>query len=330
MRKIVIIVAMLLGMVSHLKAQIDPHFSQYYAYPLWLNPALTGVINGEARINANYKDQYPTVDNAYQTAAVSADLRPTDRVGVGINILNQAAGTAGYNYFSAYGTFSYNIAISNDGNQKISFGLEAGIINRSFDPSKLQLGDQFNPITGFDPTIGNNETFTNTNSTVFDAGAGIFYYDGNPLHTANPFLGFSVSHLNGPNDPFAVDGVKQKLPMRYTIHGGIRFKINEDFDLIPHAIFIEQQKAQEKGIGGYSEFKIQNDEGLILGAMYRFQDAAIANVGFHINSYIFGASYDFNTSSLNRATASQGGFELSFSYVFHKRIEEPDPVCPRL
>src|ERR1700749_2717921 len=109
MKKIIITMAVLLQliMVSHLKAQIDPHFSQYYAYPLWLNPALTGVINGEARINANYKDQYPTVDNAYQTAAVSADLRPTDRVGVGLNILNQAAGTAGYNYFSAYGTFSY-------------------------------------------------------------------------------------------------------------------------------------------------------------------------------------------------------------------------------
>ena len=45
-------------MVNQLKAQIDPHFSQYYAYPLWLNPALTGVMNGEARINANYKDQY--------------------------------------------------------------------------------------------------------------------------------------------------------------------------------------------------------------------------------------------------------------------------------
>lgn len=80
----------------------------------------------------------------------------------------------------------------------------------------------------------------------------------------------------------------------------------------------------------YSEFKLLNDKGFILGAMYRFQDAAIASVGYHVNTLIMGASYDFNTSSLNRATNSQGGIELSISYVFRKHIAEPEPICPRL
>jgi type IX secretion system PorP/SprF family membrane protein len=333
MKKTSLIISLLLQIVivGNLKAQIDPHFSQYYAYPLWLNPALTGVINGDSRVNANFKSQYATVNNAYVTTALSADFRTSKNLSLGLNILDQKAGDAGYNYFSGYGTLSYGISVSNDGFKRLSFGLQAGIINRSFDPSKLQLGNQYNPITGgFDPTIGNNETFQNTNANVFDAGAGMFYYDGDPLSNANFFGGVSVGHLSRGKDPFALAGSDSKIPLRYTAHAGIRIKMSEFFDLIPHAIFIKQQVAQEKALGGYSEFKLPNNNGLILGAMYRFQDAAIANVGYHVDSFIMGASYDFNTSSLNRATNTQGGIELSVSYVFRKHINAPEPICPRL
>jgi len=332
MKKIYFIVLLLqIVAADGLKAQIDPHFSQYYAYPLWLNPALTGVINGGGRINANYKNQYATINNAYQTTALSADFKPTEQIGLGLNLLDQRAGEAGYNYFSAYGTLSYLIRVSNDGNKRLSFGLQAGLINRSFDPNKLQFGNQFNPGTGtYDPTIGNNETFQNTSATVFDAGAGIFYYDGDPLSHANFFGGISVGHLSRSRDPFANPGDNSKIPLRYTVNAGVRIKASESLDLTPHAIYIRQQEAQEKALGMYSEFKLLNDKGFILGAMYRFQDAAIASVGYHVNTLIMGASYDFNTSSLNRATNSQGGIELSISYVFRKHIAEPEPICPRL
>jgi type IX secretion system PorP/SprF family membrane protein len=331
-RRLMIMLAIMLqlGAISQLKAQIDPHFSQYYAYPLYLNPALTGVINGDLRVNANFKNQYATINNAYQTGGLSLDYRPTEKVGLGFNVLNQAAGDIGYNYFAAYGSFGYAISVSNDGYKKVSFGVQAGVINRSFDPSKAQFGSQFNPGSGFDPSLPSNENFLNTNATIFDAGAGVFYYDGDPLHDANLFGGVSVAHLARSKDPFAVDGSSSKLPVRYTIHGGVRIKASELFDLIPHAIYMRQQKAEEKAVGAYSELKLPDDKGLIFGAMYRFKDAAIANLGYHVNSLIIGASYDFNTSALNRATSGQGGIELSISYVFRKHISEPEPICPRL
>ncbi|MBD1395327.1 PorP/SprF family type IX secretion system membrane protein [Mucilaginibacter glaciei] len=331
-KSIIILMAMLLqfGAATRLMAQIDPHFSQYYAYPLYLNPALTGIINGDTRVNANFKNQYANINNAYQTGALSVDYRPSEKVGLGFNVLNQAAGDIGYNYFAAYGSFGYAIQVSSDGYKKVSFGVQAGIINRSFDPGKAQFGSQFNPGSGFDPTLPSNENFLNTNATIFDAGAGVFYYDGDPLHNANLFAGFSASHLSRSKDPFAVDGSRAILPVRYTAHAGVRLRASEYFDVIPHAIYMRQQKAQERAIGAYTEYKLPSDKGLILGAMYRFQDAAIANVGYHVNSLIIGASYDFNTSSLNRATFGQGGLELSISYVFRKRVNEPEPICPRL
>ncbi|GGH15843.1 PorP/SprF family type IX secretion system membrane protein [Mucilaginibacter phyllosphaerae] len=319
------------GAANRLIAQIDPHFSQYYAYPLYLNPALTGVMNGDLRINANFKNQYANINNAYQTGALSVDYRPTDKVGLGFNVINQAAGDVGYNYFAAYGSFGYAVAVSNDGFKKLSFGVQAGLINRGFDPSKAQYGSQYNPSSGFDPTLPSNENFLNSNATIFDAGAGVFYYDGDPLHSANIFGGLSASHLTRSKDPIATNsGTAAILPIRWTAHAGVRIKASDFFDFIPHAVYMRQQKAEEKAVGAYSEFKMNNDKGFIIGGMYRFKDAAVANVGYRVNSLIIGASYDFNTSSLNRATFGQGGLELSLSYVFRKRIQEPEPICPRL
>ena len=327
--KLTIMALLLFFAASHAIAQVDPHFSQYYADPLWLNPALTGVINGDTRINANYKNQWANINNAYQTGALSVDYRATDKVSLGLSILDQSSGGNSFNYFTAYGSFGYAIAISGDGNKRLSFGVQAGIINRSIDLGKLQFGDQYNSQTGFDPGISSYENFSSSATTVFDANAGIFYYDGDPSNTVNAFGGVSAGHLSRPRDPFS-DVQSSKIPLRYTLHGGLRIHVNDFFDITPNALYIKQQDAQIKALGAYSEFKLQDDNGLILGALYRFGDAAVVDVGYHISSLIIGASYDINTSSLNRATSGQGGIELSLSYVFHKRIQEPEPICPRL
>ncbi|RYE23046.1 MAG: type IX secretion system membrane protein PorP/SprF [Sphingobacteriales bacterium] len=332
MKKLLITIAVLLqlGAAGTLQAQIDPHFSQYYAYPLWLNPALTGVINGDMRVNANFKNQWATLNNAYRTGAVSVDYRPTDKVGLGLTVLNQAAGDVGFNYFAAYGSFGYGIAVSSDGNKKLHFGVQAGIINRSFDPSKTQFGNQYDPTSGYNPSLPNFENFDGSNALVFDSSAGIFYYDGDPSSTANLFGGVSVAHLNRPRDPFATVGMNNKMGLRYNVHAGVRIKAGESFDLIPHAIYVRQNQSEIKAFGAYSEIKLVNNNGLILGGMYRINDAAVANVGYHIDNLIIGASYDFNTSGLNQATNSRGGIELSLSYVFRRRIQGPEPICPRL
>jgi type IX secretion system PorP/SprF family membrane protein len=331
MKTKLIIIALLLqiGVVIKSNAQVDPHFSQYYAYPLWLNPALTGVINGDARISANYKNQWATINNAYETAAVSGDFRATNKLSLGFNVLDQSAGGSSYNYFSAYGSLGYGITLSDDGNQKLHFGLQAGLINRSFDMSKLQFGSQFNPSVGFDPTLPNFETLNNTSSTIFDANAGIFYYNGDPMATVNAFGGVSAGHLNRPKDNLSGEG-SARIPIRYAVHGGLRIKASDYFDIVPNALFIKQQDTQIKAFGAYSEIKFQDDKGLILGALFRINDAAVADVGYHVSNMIIGASYDFNTSSLNRATNGQGGIELSISYVFKKRMSQPEPICPRL
>ncbi len=318
MRKLIITLAVLLQVVivSRLHAQVDPHFSQYYAYPLWLNPALTGVIDGDSRLTANYKSQWQSISNAYQTAALSGDFRATDKVGVGFNVIDQKAGSAGYNYLAAYGSFGYGIALNGDGTQHLHFGLQAGFISRNFDVGKLQFDDQYNPLTGFDPSIPSNEYFATTSATIFDAGTGIYYFSDNQSSSTNAFGGVSLFHITQPKDKFATDGLDNTLPMRLTIHGGLRIVTSDFLSLTPHFIYIMQQKAQEKDIGLYSEMAADENNSFIVGGMYRFGDAAIADIGYHSDSFTVGLSYDFNVSQLHSITKTRGGFEISLSYTF--------------
>ncbi|OCX50388.1 hypothetical protein BEL04_21630 [Mucilaginibacter sp. PPCGB 2223] len=323
-------VILLLVLAGTANAQVDPHFSQYYAYPMWLNPALTGVIDGDARITANLKDQWRGVDNGYKTGGVSGDLRTSDKVALGFNMIDQSAGTAGYNYLATYGSFAYQIPVSDNQYQKLSFGIQAGFINRSFDANKLQFDNQYNSSTGgYDGSMSNFENFTTTSAMIFDASAGVFYYDGNPDNDVNLFGGVAAAHLTPAKNPVNSDGLNGTLPFRYTIHGGLRIRASELVDITTHALYIGQEKNQICAAGMNLELRFQADHSLILGGMYRLNDAAVANLGFHMGNTIIGMSYDYTTSPLQTAMP-QGTYEISISYLFKHHLSNRDQVCPRL
>lgn len=322
---------LLLAFANKVSAQVDPHFSQYYAYPLWLNPALTGVMDGDVRLTGNVKDQWASVPDHYRTAAFSGDFRTSDKVALGFNVLDQQAGSAGYNYLAAYGSFAYQIPLSANKYHNLKFGIQAGLINRSFNPDKLQLDNQYNSATGgYDPTLPSFETFTSTNSTVFDASAGIFYYNGNPESNVNLFLGGSVAHLAPIKDTTSATGFAGKVPYRYTAHGGLRIRASDVIDITPHAIYILQQKNQIRAAGVNVEFKFQSDYSFIIGGMYRVDDAAVGNVGFHLGSMMIGVSYDYTTSAFQTTASPQGTYELSISYVIKHHLSNRGQICPRL
>ena len=67
-----------------LKAQ-DPHFSQYYANPLYLNPAFAGTAVCP-RMILNYRNQWPSISGNYVTYNASYDQH-IDAINGGIGIL---------------------------------------------------------------------------------------------------------------------------------------------------------------------------------------------------------------------------------------------------
>ncbi|RFM35390.1 PorP/SprF family type IX secretion system membrane protein [Chitinophaga silvisoli] len=314
------------------RAQVDPHFSQYYAYPLWLNPALTGVIDGDYRASANYRNQWVNIGKPFSTMGFSFDAAAANNVGIGINVTNMKAGDAGYNYFNGMASFSYRgVRFGATGTSQLVFGVQAGMINRRIDPSKWQLGSQYDPVIGFDPSKSSGENINTTSSNVFDAAAGAMFFDGNPNHQLNPFVGFSAGHLTQPVDPF-VTGANRKLPVRYLLQGGSRIKVNDLLSFTPNGMYMRQGNAEEIVAGVYGSFLVNEDFDFLIGGNYRWNDSAIPFAGFHFKNFVLGLSYDVNASNLRRLVNGSNSFEISLSFISRKKkvYGEEYFICPRL
>src|SRR5438067_13574700 len=73
MKKVTLLLTVVLWSVVSFAQDI--HYSQFYASPLTLNPALTGVNECNYRANAMYRNQWSSVSsNPYQTPSVSFDI----------------------------------------------------------------------------------------------------------------------------------------------------------------------------------------------------------------------------------------------------------------
>jgi len=311
------------------KAQIDPHFSQYYAYPLWLNPALTGEFDGSVRVGTNLRDQWQAIPNAYKTAGVSADFRTNSKLNFGINILDQRAGDVGFNYLSAYGSISYEILLSGTRQSKLNFGIQGGILNRNYDINKLEFDNQYNPLLGFDPNLPSGELSLHNNAMALDFNSGLFYYEDDPNHSVNKFLGIGFFHINRGINPYPVEGIQKVMPLRYSIHGGLNIHTSPFLILTPHFIFEKEQSNQILALGFNTDYALSQNQGLILGALVRVQDAFSLNAGFYLHRIALGFSYDFTTSSLIGANLGQGGPEISFTYTLPSIVKGSNRICPR-
>ncbi|BAV08632.1 hypothetical protein FLA_4678 [Filimonas lacunae] len=313
------------------KAQVDPHFSQYYTYPAWLNPALTGAFDGSYRVSGIYRNQWGNLGTPFATSGVSGEFTTNKNINAGVSVLRQTAGDGGYSYTTAYGNVAYTgVRFGKEGFHRLHLGLQFGIIQRRFDRNKMTFGSQWNPITGFS---GNNsgEILNRTSALALDAAAGVMYFDATPGKKANVYGGFSVSHLTQPDDAFSSTG-KEKFPVRYTVHAGVRIAVSDVFSVTPNALYLKQRSAEEKMLGAYGQYKVNEETSVMLGGNYRFKDAISPYIGFTYNQWMLGASYDINKSDLGKLAGSTNSFEISLSVIGirSRKTPEVDFVCPRL
>ncbi len=318
--------------VKESNAQVDPHFSQYYVYPAWLNPSLTGAFDGQYRVSGIYRTQWGNISSPFATYGVSAEFTTEKNINYGASVMRQTAGDGGYSYTTAYGNVSYTgVRFGPNQTKRVVFGIQAGMIQRRFDRSKLTFGDQWNPIFGFNPGTPSADVLSRSTASAFDVGAGAMYFDAQPGKKANLFAGFSVSHLTQPEDKFSASG-DEKFPMRYTAHAGIRLTINEMFSITPNLLYLKQGSAQEKMVGAYGQYKATPDVDVMIGANYRFEDAISPFIGFTYKNMVLGASYDINTSDLGKMANGSNSFEISLSFIGRKATKTPEVefVCPRL
>jgi len=312
----------------------DPHFSQFFASPLTLNPAFTGKFDGKWRIAANHRDQWPSIPKAYVTTSASVDfpilaskIPEGDVFGIGISGVSDASADNALklNYGSL--SLSYHRALDEEGYNTIGAGFQGTYSSMTIDPNKLTFEDQLTQ-NGF--TRPTNDILVNgNNQNYLDLNAGLLY-SGSTNGENNYYLGVSMYHINRPKVSF-----KDKnwyLSGRVTIHGGGYFPVSDVVGVNTSLIYQVQNKASETILGAALSLNANpgeiNPTSIYVGSWYRFNDAIIPYLGIEFAGLRIGASYDINTSSLKAATSSRGGSEFSIIYV-RRKAESKGIPCPR-
>jgi len=295
------------------RAQVDPHFSQYFIQPMTLNPALTGAIEGDYRVSAIWRSQY---NNSLTTKGISAEKTTNKNANFGFNLVNETTNDKSYSLTNGYLSMAYTgVRFGKNADHYLVMAMQCGFISRQFDITKMQFGSQWISGTGFNPSNNSNEVFTQPTVTSFDAGAGIAYYDASPNQTLNFFGGVAAYHITRPTDP-SLSGVEDaRLNVRYSIHAGVRIIASDMLSVVPSLIYMKQGDAEERMAGAYFQVYASESTDVMFGAYYRLNDAVSPFAGLYYNGLTFGLSYDVNASNTAAAGSKGNSLELSISYV---------------
>lgn len=315
----------------------DMHYTQFYAAPLYLNPAFTGA-NVCSRVSMTYRNQWPGINTTYQSYLLSFDhFLQAQKMGIGLQFATDKAGTGGLRTTLINPSFAYETKI----NKKVGirFGIQPGVTIKSIQFDKLLFGDQIARGGSSNPnSVATVETPT-TSKTFVDLGAGTLVY------TSNLWLGTSFYHINTPNESLT-GATNAKLPMKYSVHGGAKLALNKDekdSDLRKYISVVMNYAGQGKfdqfDIGVYYTQTFFN-----FGVWYRglpgfkaYQtgyannDAMAFLVGLQAQRAHIGYSYDVTISQLTNA--SKGAHEISLSFqlcaVKQKSTKRLLVSCPK-
>lgn len=326
MKKYLNILIMFFGILSSSVAQ-DFHFSQFYAAPLQLNPAFAGSTE-LSRIGANYRKQWPGLGYDFNSYSAYFDHYVMDYnsgVGVSLNSFEETHMNLKFTDISLQ--YAYNLKLSQKqgpfgNNIDLKFGGQASYVMRNAALDHLVFGDQINL---FDRSIA---------PVTLDAlplQEPVNYLDvsfGTLLITDDFWFGGSAHHVTRPEVTFFEDNGDNRLPVKWSIHGGYLFDLNYYNMRYDKRESFMTLSVNYKEQGPFRQLDLHSQwqyTQFFAGAGYRgissfsdlpYQATFIGMLGVALNTGItIGYSYDTILSRFGRST--EGAHEISVRYSWY-------------
>lgn len=311
-------VVLLFLITSKLLYAQDPGFSQFFANPVYLNPALSGT-SELPRTVVNYRNQWPKNGATFTTYSVSYDrLSKKLKTGFGIQLFHDKELNNIINTSSA--TFSYSYHLKFKETSFMTLGLQGGMVLKQFDASKLTFPSEIDQlsgsISGGSPVIYSDEKKLYPDFAVGAVGQHNDF-----------FWGASVHHLTQPNESILEGDQKGNLPMKVTLHVGARSRklhhglLSRPFTISPNILYQQQGTFKQLNFGVY-----MIEKSFLFGGWFRNNidirpDAVILLAGFAKEKFQFGYSFDFTLSKLSNY--SHGSHEISLTFLMGTKAEKP-------
>ena len=345
-----ILTLLVLALLSFQAFSQDNYFSQSYASPLLLNPALTGAFEGRYRVSSIYRDQWSTaLTNPYKTFSTAFDIkwpvgqstaRYKDQAAVGLLFYNDQAGAVDFSTSQISVSAAYHKALDIHNTQYLSLGLQVGIAQKNINFGKVKFEDQFNGATGYsDPT---NENLPENNFAYFDYSVGLNYSLAPEYTRAKLFVGAAMHHFLSPSVSFFArsdeTGLEPQntLKKRYSLQISGFVPLSDRMALLPRGSIDQQGDHRKIDAGTNLRFNTSSYKNVAvhLGAyarsvtdfdnVQRF-DAVVAMFGVEFNNVLVGVSYDLNFDKI--ASSDRRSFELSIAYL--GEYEDDIVLCPK-
>ncbi len=327
MKKILILSAICLQfLVAHRLYAQDPAFTQFYASPLLVNPAIMGA-SDDWRTSLCYRNQWGSVNSGYtdydfNTSCPFYLKDPGSKLFVGVALLDDKAGA--YGLMNGYISVGYNKQIAED--QNVCLALYGGLGQLALNTNGLTYDDQY--VNGsYSSATPSGEMAVSKAIMYPDAGFGFTYYY-NPSQDkskVNFYAGISGFHLNEPNQ--SLDASVSTLPIRMTYLAGLKIFESEKVDISPNAMVTTQAGNIIAAAGAYCTYKVKDDFNLTLGMWYRANDAIPVELGIEYKGFELGYSYDMVTSTLDAYAMGLNANEITLAYKFaRKKKEDSTPM----
>lgn len=342
MHKFYLIIGFFACLLTEISAQ-DKHFTQFYASPLTLNPALTGAFQGRYRVGTIYRDQWRNVlDEPIRSFALAADLRfdapgrrvYDDKISIGLMFFTDRVRVVDFNTTQIAISAAYHKALDIANTQYLTLGIQGGVTQRNVSYESLRFQDEFNGVGGYDiPTAENLPANT---FSYGDWNVGLNYSA--RIGKGGLFIGAAMHHFLQPSISF-FEGEDEgdKLYSKYSAQVSADIPFGDGrVSLLPRVLVANQGPHLEINAGTNFRFAMgeYGASALHIGAWARpvrnidniSLDAVVALVGFEFNNILLGLSYDLSLNALSY-NQRQGAFEISVAYLGD--YDNEDILCPK-
>lgn len=277
----------------------DLHFSQYYAVPMTLNPALTGAFNEDFRVSGIHRRQWQNINAGFLTTAIGFDMNfdafGPDRFGIGVYAYNDQMGEGVFknNSFSLAG--AYHRVLGKQQRSHLSFGIQGGYASTNLDGEGLIFEDQYKDFKLSGSTLEDLNRF-NTGNINLHAGLNFSHQ---LSAKANFNLGASIFHISSPKSSL-LEGEENKLGRRMAAHATFNYKLTERLVISPKFFFMTQSADRIIMPGLMADYLLIPSQKLYLlgGVWDRLGDALIVMGGLRFKNIEARVSYDATMSGL--------------------------------
>lgn len=297
-----------------LYAQQDVLSTQFMYNKLAVNPAFSGR-NEATTITGILRDQWTGLKGAPKSQALSINLKPLGKVGLGLNIARQTVGVS--EKLSLEGLYSYGFKIGT-GTFSMGMSFSARHFEQDFtDPNLIIIHD-----IKEDPALSYGIYTTN----IFNVGFGL-YYSGNRF-----FAGASVPRLIKSEIDFKAGSIKSTEVRHIYVMTGGALDFSRKLIFMPQLLFRYAENAP---------YDLDLNLGLLLndrfyagttfrtgGAYGNWFESVDFLLGLYVTKNLFlSTSYDVTLTPLREF--ENGSLEVLLQYKFGKTSNPVDIINPR-